>query len=73
MESLRGLALKIVKAACDPDISPKHCLEALEHAFGTAESGEELCFAFRLLQPAEKFSDFLKLDLLSSRMSTTST
>ncbi|XP_067290350.1 paraneoplastic antigen Ma2-like [Pseudorasbora parva] len=64
MESLRGLALDIVKAvrASDPDVSPEDCLEALEHAFGTAESGEELYFAFRLLQqqPGEKLSDFLR-------------
>lgn len=43
MESLRGPALEIVKAACagDPD-----CLEALEHALGTAESGVILCLLF---------------------------
>ncbi|XP_063075269.1 uncharacterized protein LOC134465509 [Engraulis encrasicolus] len=64
MESLRGPALEIVKAAraADPDISPEDCLEALEHAFGTAESGEDLYFAFRLLQQqaGEKLSDFLR-------------
>lgn len=64
MESLRGPALDIVKAAraSDPDVSPEDCLEALEHAFGSAESGEELYFAFRLLQQqsGEKLSDFLK-------------
>ncbi len=64
MESLRGPALDIVKAirASDPEVSPEDCLEALEHAFGTAESGEELYFAFRLLQqqPGEKLSDFLR-------------
>ncbi len=64
MESLRGPALDIVKAAraSDLEVSPEDCLEALEHAFGTAESGEELYFAFRLLQqqPGEKLSDFLR-------------
>ncbi|XP_056870192.1 uncharacterized protein LOC130514555 [Takifugu flavidus] len=64
MESLRGPALDIVKSArsSDPDVSPEDCLEALEHAFGTAESGEELYFAFRLLQQqsGEKLSDFLR-------------
>ncbi|XP_016334546.1 paraneoplastic antigen Ma2-like, partial [Sinocyclocheilus anshuiensis] len=64
MESLRGPALDIVKAAqaSDPDVGPEDCLEALEHAFGTAESGEELYFAFRLLQQqsGEKLSDFLR-------------
>uniref|UniRef100_A0A672F765 CCHC-type domain-containing protein n=1 Tax=Salarias fasciatus TaxID=181472 RepID=A0A672F765_SALFA len=64
MESLRGSALEIVKAAraSDPEISPENCLEALEHAFGTAESGDDLYFAFRLLrqQTGEKLSDFLR-------------
>ena len=64
MESVRGPALDILKAAraSDPDVSPEDCLEALEHAFGSAESGEELYFAFRLLQqqPDEKLSDFLR-------------
>lgn len=48
--------------ASDPDVSPEDSLEALEHAFGTAESGEELYFAFRLLQQqsGEKLSDFLR-------------
>ena len=73
MESLRGPALDIVKAArtSDPDVSPEDCLEALEHAFGTAESGEELYFAFRLLQqqPGEKLSDFLRrLEQLLNRV-----
>uniref|UniRef100_A0A3B5JWT6 Uncharacterized protein n=1 Tax=Takifugu rubripes TaxID=31033 RepID=A0A3B5JWT6_TAKRU len=64
MESLRGPALDIVKSAraSNPDVCPEDCLEALEHAFGTAESGEELYFAFRLLQQqsGEKLSDFLR-------------
>ncbi|XP_041930265.1 paraneoplastic antigen Ma1 homolog [Alosa sapidissima] len=64
MESLRGPAPDIVNAAraSDPDVTPEDCLEALEHAFGTAESGEELFFAFRLLQQqsGEKLSDFLR-------------
>ncbi|KAL2102189.1 hypothetical protein ACEWY4_001357 [Coilia grayii] len=64
MESLRGPALKIVKAAqaADSDISPEDCLEAHEHAFGTAESGDDLYFALRLLQQqaGEKLSDFLR-------------
>lgn len=64
MESLRGPALDILKSAraSDPNVSPEVCLEALEHAFGTAESGEELYFAFRLMQQQsdEKLSDFLR-------------
>lgn len=64
MEGLRGPALDIITSAraSDPEVSPEDCLEALEHAFGTAESGEELYFAFRLLQQrsCEKLSDFLR-------------
>lgn len=64
MESLRGPALEIIKAArvSDPDVTPHDCLEALEHAFGSAESGDDLYFAFRLLQQqaGEKLSDFLR-------------
>lgn len=39
MESLRGPAHDIVKAARagDSEVSPEDCLEALEHAFGSAE------------------------------------
>uniref|UniRef100_A0A673HFG7 Uncharacterized protein n=1 Tax=Sinocyclocheilus rhinocerous TaxID=307959 RepID=A0A673HFG7_9TELE len=57
MESLKGPALDIVKSArvTDPEISAAKCLEALENAFGTAESGEDLYFAFRIMrqQPTE--------------------
>lgn len=64
MESLRGPALAIVKAArlTTVDLKPEQCLEAIESAFGSAESGEELYIAFRLMQqkPSEKLSDFLK-------------
>lgn len=64
MESLKGPALEIFKSArvTDPDISAAKCLEALENAFGTAESGEDLYFAFRMLrqQPTEKLSEFLR-------------
>uniref|UniRef100_A0AAY4ERH9 Uncharacterized protein n=1 Tax=Denticeps clupeoides TaxID=299321 RepID=A0AAY4ERH9_9TELE len=71
MESLRGPALEIVKAARagDPEISPEDCIEALEHAFGSA--GEDLYVAFRLLQqqPGEKLSDFLRrLEQLLDRL-----
>ena len=50
--SLKGPALEIVKAVrhANPDASPKECLEALESAFGSAESGDDLYFAFRLMQ-----------------------
>ncbi|KAI5616885.1 hypothetical protein C0J50_23556 [Silurus asotus] len=42
--SLKGPALEIVKAArhINPDASPKECLEALESAFGSAESERSL-------------------------------
>ncbi|XP_038574937.1 uncharacterized protein LOC119902683 [Micropterus salmoides] len=64
MESLKGPALEIVKAmrTTEPTASPGACLEALESAFGTAESGDDLYFAFRLMQQqtGEKLSDFLR-------------
>ncbi|KAM3843165.1 paraneoplastic antigen Ma1 homolog [Diretmus argenteus] len=64
VESLRGPALEIVKAArvSDPDVSPDKCLEALEQVFGMVESGEDLYFAFRLMQQhaKERLSDFLR-------------
>lgn len=64
VESLKGSALdvvKIVRFAC-PDATSIQYLEALEGAFGTAESGEDFYFAFRLLRqnPGEALSDFLK-------------
>uniref|UniRef100_A0A3Q3JSN3 CCHC-type domain-containing protein n=1 Tax=Monopterus albus TaxID=43700 RepID=A0A3Q3JSN3_MONAL len=64
MESLKGPALEIIKAVhlSDSDRPPEKYLEALESAFGTAESGDDLYFAFHLLQqqPREKLSDFLR-------------
>ena len=64
MECLRGAALAVVKAvrAADADVTPSKCLDALESAFGTAESGEDLYFEFRLMQQEkrEKLSDFLR-------------
>uniref|UniRef100_A0A3B1J3E8 Uncharacterized protein n=1 Tax=Astyanax mexicanus TaxID=7994 RepID=A0A3B1J3E8_ASTMX len=64
MESLKGPALGLVKAVrtAEPDVTPERLLEAIESAFGTAESGEDLYFAFRLLQqhPGEKLSSFLR-------------
>uniref|UniRef100_A0AAQ4P6T0 ribonuclease H n=1 Tax=Gasterosteus aculeatus aculeatus TaxID=481459 RepID=A0AAQ4P6T0_GASAC len=64
MECLKGPALAVVKAVrtADPEVSPARCLEAIESAFGSAETGEDLYFAFRLLQqqPKERLSDFLR-------------
>lgn len=59
MESLRGPALAVVKAVrtAETDFLPKKGLEAIENAFGPAESGEELYFAFCLMQ--QHSSDFL--------------
>lgn len=41
-------------------MSPAQCLEALENAFGTAETGEDLYFCFRLMQQktGARLSDF---------------
>lgn len=62
--SLKGPALEIIKAVwhVNPDASPSKCLEALESAFGSAESGDDLYFAFRLMQQqkGEKLSDFFR-------------
>uniref|UniRef100_A0A672F8S9 CCHC-type domain-containing protein n=1 Tax=Salarias fasciatus TaxID=181472 RepID=A0A672F8S9_SALFA len=64
MESLKGPALEVIKAIrlSDPEVTPVKCLEALESAFGLAESGDDLYFSFRLLQQqaGEKLSDFLR-------------
>uniref|UniRef100_A0A671QD07 Uncharacterized protein n=1 Tax=Sinocyclocheilus anshuiensis TaxID=1608454 RepID=A0A671QD07_9TELE len=64
MESLRGPAIEIVKVVrdSDTDVTPEKHLDALEQAFGSAESGDDLYFSFRLLQQqaGEKFSDFLR-------------
>lgn len=64
MESLKGPALEIVKAvrASNPDVAPEKCLEALEHVFGTVESGDDLYFAFRSMQQqsGETLSEFLR-------------
>ena len=64
MEGLKGQALEVVKAVrlSDPDVTPDKCLEALESAFGLAESGDDLYFSFRLLRqlPGEKLSEFVR-------------
>ncbi|XP_013856006.1 paraneoplastic antigen Ma1 homolog, partial [Austrofundulus limnaeus] len=64
MECLRGPALAVIKAirTAEADVSPSKCLDAIECAFDTAESGEDLYFKFRLMQQEkhEKLSDFLK-------------
>lgn len=64
IESLKGPALEVVKAAriADENVGPAECLNALESAFGTAETGEDLYFSFRFMQQkqGEKLSDFLR-------------
>ncbi|KAI4883695.1 hypothetical protein NFI96_009130 [Prochilodus magdalenae] len=64
IESLKGPALEIIQAVRmdNPDANAREYIEALESAFGTSESGEDLYFAFRLLrqQPQEQLSEFLR-------------
>ncbi|XP_030630695.1 paraneoplastic antigen Ma1 homolog [Chanos chanos] len=64
VESLKGPALEIVKAVrlSSNDASAAEYLVALESAFRTSESGEDLYFAFRLLRqnPGEALSEFLR-------------
>ncbi|XP_065144083.1 paraneoplastic antigen Ma1 homolog [Paramisgurnus dabryanus] len=64
VESLKGPALDIIQAVrlTNSSASPMEYIEALESAFGTSESGEDLYFAFRLLRqkPGELLSAFLR-------------
>ncbi|XP_037395031.1 paraneoplastic antigen Ma3-like [Pygocentrus nattereri] len=64
IESLKGPGLEIVRALrfTDPEAKPGEYLDALNCAFGSAESGEDLYFSFRLIQQksGEKLSDFAR-------------
>lgn len=64
IESLKGPALEIAQAvrSSDPNATPNDYLEALERAFGSSESGEDLYYAFRALRQnhGERLSDFLR-------------
>ncbi len=64
VESLKGPALDIIQAVRlnNLDANAPEYLRALENAFGSPESGEDLYFAFRSMhqQPGEKLSDFLQ-------------
>ncbi|KAL6470660.1 hypothetical protein MHYP_G00217790 [Metynnis hypsauchen] len=64
IESLKGPALEIVRALrfTNPEATPGEYLDALNRAFGSAESGEDLYFSFRLVQQksGEKLSDFVR-------------
>ncbi|XP_065119122.1 paraneoplastic antigen Ma1 homolog [Paramisgurnus dabryanus] len=61
VESLKGPALEVIKAVRvnNPDATALEYIEALESAFSTSESGEDLYFAFRLLrqEPGEASVD----------------
>ncbi|XP_029104800.1 paraneoplastic antigen Ma1 homolog [Scleropages formosus] len=64
IESLKGPAAEIARAVrfSNPDASSEEYIEAIQHTFGSAETGEELYFAFRLLcqHPGERLSEFLR-------------
>ncbi|XP_052002485.1 paraneoplastic antigen Ma1 homolog [Xyrauchen texanus] len=64
MESLRGPALEIIQAVrfTNAEASPKEYLTAIESAFGSSESGEDLYFKFRAVRQrqGECLSDFLR-------------
>uniref|UniRef100_A0A3Q2G8M7 CCHC-type domain-containing protein n=1 Tax=Cyprinodon variegatus TaxID=28743 RepID=A0A3Q2G8M7_CYPVA len=64
IESLKGPALEIAQAvrSSDPQATPQDYLGALEQAFGSSESGEDLYYAFRALRQhaGERLSDFLR-------------
>ncbi len=64
VESLRGPALEIIQAVrfTNSEASPKEYLAAIESAFGSSESGEDLYFKFRALRQrhGECLSDFLR-------------
>lgn len=64
LECLRGPALEVVKSLrlSKPRASSEEYLNALDNAFGSAESGEDLYFSFRLIQQkaGEKLSDYVR-------------
>ncbi|KAL2095819.1 hypothetical protein ACEWY4_007967 [Coilia grayii] len=64
IESLKGPALEIAQAVRSSDLqaTPKDYLEALERAFGSSVSGEDLYYTFRSLRQnqGERLSDFLR-------------
>uniref|UniRef100_A0A3B4DUJ8 Paraneoplastic antigen Ma1 homolog n=1 Tax=Pygocentrus nattereri TaxID=42514 RepID=A0A3B4DUJ8_PYGNA len=64
MESVKGPALEVIQSvrSGEPEASPKTYLDALNTAFGSAESAEDVYFSFRLLQQrsGERLSDFLR-------------
>ncbi|KAM3857294.1 paraneoplastic antigen Ma1 homolog [Diretmus argenteus] len=52
IESLKGPALELAQAvrANNPEATPEEYIEALERAFGTSETAEDLYFSFRALR-----------------------
>lgn len=64
LECLRGPALEVVKSLrlSKPGATSEEFLDALDSAFGSAESAEDLYFSFRLLQQkaGEKLSDYVR-------------
>ncbi len=61
---MRGPALEIIQAVrfTNLEASPKEYLIAIESAFGSSESGEDMYFKFRALRQrhGECLSDFLR-------------
>ncbi|KAL6485589.1 hypothetical protein MHYP_G00049810 [Metynnis hypsauchen] len=64
LECLRGPALEIIKALrlSNQGATSQEFLDALDSAFGSAESAEDLYFSFRLIQQkaGEKLSDYVR-------------
>uniref|UniRef100_A0A3Q3AID3 Uncharacterized protein n=1 Tax=Kryptolebias marmoratus TaxID=37003 RepID=A0A3Q3AID3_KRYMA len=64
LEGLRGPALEIVKSLrlSKPRATAQEFLDAMDCAFGSAESAEDLYFSFRLIQQksGEKLSDYVR-------------
>lgn len=64
IESLRGPGLEIVRSLrfSNPDAIADEYIAAVDSAFGSPESGEDLYFAYRLMQQksGEKLSDYVQ-------------
>ncbi len=64
VESLRGPALEIIGSLrfSNPEASSDEYISAIDRAFGSPETGEDLCFACRLVQQksGELLSDYMQ-------------
>ncbi|XP_067235363.1 uncharacterized protein [Chanodichthys erythropterus] len=64
IESLRGPALEIVRSLrfSNPEASSDEYISAIDRAFGSPETGEDLYFAYRLIQQksGEMLSDYVQ-------------